>query len=95
LESAKVRLELQIENMRKDYKRELTSKDDEVEDVRCSSQKKVKGKTKQTQHSIDPIAANFKVSFGRINNFFKEKKILQPKKKQLKDIRGSLVYPDR
>jgi len=43
LESARLRLEMSMEQMRKENKKELAQRDDEMEDIRCSAQKKVKG----------------------------------------------------
>jgi myosin-18 len=44
LEQAKLRLEMSLEQQRKENRRELAQRDEELEDVRCSAQKKVKGK---------------------------------------------------
>ena len=43
LESARLRLEMAMEQMRKENKKELAQRDEEMEDTRCSAQKKVKG----------------------------------------------------
>lgn len=43
LEQAKLRLEMSIEHMRKEYRRELAQKDEEIEEAHCNAQKKVKG----------------------------------------------------
>ncbi len=43
LESARLRLEMSMEQMRKENKKELAQRDEEMEDIRCSAQKKVKG----------------------------------------------------
>lgn len=43
LEQAKLKLEMSLEQMRKEHRRELMQKDDEIEDARCSAVKKVKG----------------------------------------------------
>lgn len=43
LEQAKLRLEMSIEQMRKENRRELSQRDEELEEVRCNAQKKVKG----------------------------------------------------
>ena len=43
LEAARLRLEMAMEQMRKVYKKEIVQRDDEMEDIRCSAQKKVKG----------------------------------------------------
>ena len=45
LEAAKTRLEMSIEQMRKENKKEILQRDEEVEEVRIAAQKKVKGKT--------------------------------------------------
>ncbi|XP_018902237.2 unconventional myosin-XVIIIb isoform X6 [Bemisia tabaci] len=42
LEQAKLKLEMSLEQMRKEHRRELMQKDDEIEDARCSAVKKVK-----------------------------------------------------
>ncbi|RZF36155.1 hypothetical protein LSTR_LSTR013379 [Laodelphax striatellus] len=42
LEQAKLRLEMSIEQLRKEYRRELSQKDDEIEEVRCNAYKKAK-----------------------------------------------------
>lgn len=42
LEQAKLRLEMSIEQMRKENRRELSQRDEELEEVRCNAQKKVK-----------------------------------------------------
>lgn len=44
LESARLRLEMSMEQMRKENKKELAQRDEEMEDIRCSAQKKVKGR---------------------------------------------------
>ena len=44
LEAAKLRLDLQFEQMKKEHKREIQQREDELEDVRSSAHKKVKGK---------------------------------------------------
>ncbi|MPC25356.1 Unconventional myosin-XVIIIa [Portunus trituberculatus] len=50
LEGAKVRLEMSIEQMRKENRREVSQREEELEEVRLSAQKKVKeGKTGQGQ----------------------------------------------
>ena len=43
LESARLRLEMSMEQMRKENKKEISQRDEEMEDIRCSAQKKVKG----------------------------------------------------
>lgn len=43
LESARLRLEMAMEQMKKENRKELAQKDEEMEDTRCSAQKKVKG----------------------------------------------------
>lgn len=47
LEQAKLRLEMSLEQARKEAKRETQQRDEELEEVRCNAQKKVKGKTKK------------------------------------------------
>lgn len=42
LESAKIRLEMSIEQTRKENRKELSQRDEEVEEVRISAQKKIK-----------------------------------------------------
>ncbi|XP_046442459.1 unconventional myosin-XVIIIa-like isoform X2 [Daphnia pulex] len=42
LESARLRLEMAMEQMRKENKKELAQREEEMEDTRCSAQKKVK-----------------------------------------------------
>jgi myosin-18 len=44
LEQAKLRLEMSLEQQRKENRRELAQRDEELEDVRCNAHKKVKGK---------------------------------------------------
>lgn len=43
LESARLRLEMAMEQMKKENKKELAQREEEIEDTRCSAQKKVKG----------------------------------------------------
>lgn len=43
LEQAKLRLEMTLESMRKEAKKETQLRDEELEDARCNAQKKVKG----------------------------------------------------
>lgn len=43
LESARLRLEMAMEQMRKENKKELAQREEEMEDTRCNAQKKVKG----------------------------------------------------
>lgn len=43
LEGAKVRLEMSIEQMRKENRREVSQREEELEEVRNSAQKKIKG----------------------------------------------------
>lgn len=43
LESARLRLEMAMEQMKKENKKELAQREEEMEDTRCSAQKKVKG----------------------------------------------------
>ncbi|XP_075218480.1 unconventional myosin-XVIIIa-like isoform X2 [Lycorma delicatula] len=42
LEQAKLRLEMSIEQMRKEHRRELQQRDEEIEEVRCNAYKKAK-----------------------------------------------------
>lgn len=42
LESARLRLEMSMEQTRKENKKEISQRDEEMEDIRCSAQKKVK-----------------------------------------------------
>uniref|UniRef100_A0A0P6DC77 Unconventional myosin-XVIIIa n=1 Tax=Daphnia magna TaxID=35525 RepID=A0A0P6DC77_9CRUS len=42
LESARLRLEMAMEQMKKENKKELAQREEEIEDTRCSAQKKVK-----------------------------------------------------
>ena len=44
LEQAKLRLEMNLEQLRKEHKKELTQSDEENEETRCNMTKKVKGK---------------------------------------------------
>lgn len=54
LESARLRLEMAMEQMRKENKKELAQREEEMEDTRCSAQKKVKGVcTHSLQESTD------------------------------------------
>lgn len=43
LEQAKLRLEMNLEQLRKEHKKELTQRDEENEETRCNMTKKVKG----------------------------------------------------
>lgn len=43
LEQAKLKVEMSLEQLRKAHRKELASKDEELESLRCSTQKKVKG----------------------------------------------------
>lgn len=43
LESARLRLEMATEQMRKEHKKEVAQREDEMEETRCNAQKKVKG----------------------------------------------------
>lgn len=47
LEQAKLRLEMSLEQQRKEAKKEAAQRDDELEEVRCNAQKKVKGEWKR------------------------------------------------
>ncbi|CAH1380073.1 unnamed protein product [Tenebrio molitor] len=50
LEQAKLRLEMSLESMRKESKKETQMRDDEVEEVRCNAQKKVKALEAQLEN---------------------------------------------
>lgn len=52
LEAARLRLEMCMEQMRKEYKKEVAQRDDEMEDIRCSAQKKVKGISRTLTFSV-------------------------------------------
>lgn len=52
LESARLRLEMAMEQMRKENKKELAQREEEMEDTRCSAQKKVKGIVESIVESI-------------------------------------------
>lgn len=43
LEQAKLRLEMSLEQARKEMRRELSQRDEELEEARCNAHKKVKG----------------------------------------------------
>ena len=43
LESAKIRLEMSIEQMRKENRKEAQQRDEEIEEIRLGAQKKIKG----------------------------------------------------
>lgn len=43
MEQAKLRLEMTLEQIRKENKKELAQRDEELEEVRCNAHKKVKG----------------------------------------------------
>lgn len=43
LEQAKLRLEMSLEQQRKEMRREMSQRDDELEEARCNAHKKVKG----------------------------------------------------
>lgn len=43
LQQAKLRLEMNVEQLRKEHKKELTQRDEENEEIRCNTTKKVKG----------------------------------------------------
>ena len=43
LEAAKVRLEMSMEQMRKENRRETNQRDEEMEEIRIAAQKKIKG----------------------------------------------------
>lgn len=44
LEQAKLRLEMNLEQLRKEHKKELAQRDEETEEIRCNTTRKVKGK---------------------------------------------------
>lgn len=44
LEQGKLRLEMSLESQRKENKREAQQRDEELEEARCNTQKKVKGR---------------------------------------------------
>ncbi|CAH1986856.1 unnamed protein product [Acanthoscelides obtectus] len=50
LEQAKLRLEMNLEQMRKESKKEASARDEELEDVRCNAQKKVKALEQQLEN---------------------------------------------
>ncbi|KAF5307416.1 hypothetical protein FQR65_LT06930 [Abscondita terminalis] len=50
LEQAKLRLEMSLESQRKEGKREAQQRDDELEEVRCNAQKKVKALEAQLEN---------------------------------------------
>ncbi|XP_044737974.1 unconventional myosin-XVIIIa isoform X3 [Chrysoperla carnea] len=50
LEQAKVRLEMSLEQQRKESRREAQQRDDELEEVRCNAQKKVKALEAQLEN---------------------------------------------
>ncbi|XP_018570799.1 unconventional myosin-XVIIIa isoform X5 [Anoplophora glabripennis] len=50
LEQAKLRLEMTLESMRKEAKKEAQVRDEELEDVRCNAQKKVKALEAQLEN---------------------------------------------
>ena len=52
LEAAKTRLEMSIEQMRKENKKEVQQRDEEVEEVRIAAQKKVKGKHEESSYGV-------------------------------------------
>lgn len=51
LEAAKLRLEMNLESMRKEAKKEAQQRDEELEDIRCNNQKKLKGNNHN--HHVD------------------------------------------
>uniref|UniRef100_T1J6E8 Myosin motor domain-containing protein n=1 Tax=Strigamia maritima TaxID=126957 RepID=T1J6E8_STRMM len=53
LEQARLRLEMTIENTRKDHRKEVQQKDDEIEEVRINVQKKVKALEQQLETEYD------------------------------------------
>ncbi|KAK7082070.1 Myosin tail [Halocaridina rubra] len=50
LEGAKVRLEMSMEQMRKEHRREVSQREEELEDVRISAQKKIKSLEAQLEN---------------------------------------------
>lgn len=50
LEQAKLRLEMSLEQQRKEAKKEAAQRDDELEEVRCNAQKKVKALEAQLEN---------------------------------------------
>lgn len=53
LEQAKVRLEMSLENMRKEHRKEMSQKDEEIEETRNSAQKKLKALEQQLENEHD------------------------------------------
>ncbi len=53
LEQAKLRLEMNLEQLRKEHKKELSQRDEENEEIRCNTTKKVKG----TAESVGSVFA--------------------------------------
>lgn len=64
LEGAKVRLEMSIEQMRKENRREVQQRDEELEEVRISAQKKVKGRHPLFRSAISDKTLNNFLSFN-------------------------------
>lgn len=56
LEQAKLRLEMTLESMRKEAKKEAQLREEEVEEARCNAQKKVKGKFLSLKRLCDILA---------------------------------------
>lgn len=64
LESARLRLEMAMEQMRKENKKELAQREEEMEDTRCSAQKKVKGVcTHSLRESTDMTRSLYTTTF--------------------------------
>ena len=61
LEQAKTKLEMSMAAQKKEHRRELSAKDDELEDARASTQKKV---SNVTHNSIRMLF--LKISFGAV-----------------------------
>ena len=53
LETSKMKLELEITQMRKDFRREIQSKEDELDDIRSANSKKVKTLEHQLEQEHD------------------------------------------
>lgn len=58
LEGAKVRLEMSIEQMRKENRREVSQREEELEEVRLSAQKKIKGGEREVWDSLEGCDAS-------------------------------------
>lgn len=64
LEQAKLKLEMNLEQMRKVAKKEAMAHEEELEDVRCSAQKKLKSKLLLLSYPLK-LGVNFCVRFLR------------------------------